>query len=196
MKQYGIFGGTFNPPHIAHSLIAEDVKKQLNLDKIIFIPSAVPPLKNEIEILEIGHRLAMAKIAFEKNPDYEVSDIEIVNTNEKSYTIDTLTKLHELYKNDSVKFFLILGIDSLIDFPKWKTPEKLFSLAKVVALNRPGYKKEDVKTEYSEKAVFLDTPFIDISSTIIREKVRKNMSIKYLVLPEIEKYIKQNNLYK
>ena len=194
MKRIGIFGGTFNPPHIAHSLIAEDVRKQLHLDKIIFIPSAVPPLKDEV--LEIEHRLAMAKIAFEKNQYTKVSDIEIKSTKGKSYTIDTLTKLHELYKNDSVKFFLILGIDSLVDFPKWKTPEKLFSLAKIVAINRPGFKPEDVKPEYSEKAIFINAPFIDISSTIIREKVRKNMSIKYLVLPEIEKYITKNNLYK
>jgi nicotinate-nucleotide adenylyltransferase len=196
MKRIGIFGGTFNPPHIAHSLIVEDVRKQLHLDKIIFIPSAVPPLKDESEVLEIEHRLAMAKIAFEKNPHNEVSDIEIKNTKGKSYTIDTLTKLHELYKNDSVKFFLILGIDSLVDFPKWKTPEKLFTLAKIVAINRPGYKMEDVKPEYSGKAIFINAPFIDISSTIIRKKVRKNMSIKYLVLPEIEKYITKNNLYK
>ncbi|MCX6163720.1 MAG: nicotinate (nicotinamide) nucleotide adenylyltransferase, partial [Ignavibacteriae bacterium] len=120
MKRIGIFGGTFDPPHMAHSSIAEEVRKQMSLDKIIFIPSAVPPLKDESEILEIKHRLAMAKIAFEKNPYNEVSDIEIKNKKEKSYTIDTLTKLYELYKNDSVQFFLILGIDSLIDFPKWK----------------------------------------------------------------------------
>ncbi|MCX6163573.1 MAG: nicotinate-nucleotide adenylyltransferase, partial [Ignavibacteriae bacterium] len=75
-------------------------------------------------------------------------------------------------------------------------PEKLFSLAKVVVFNRPGYKTEDVKPEYLEKIIFTDALFSDISSTIIREKVRKSMSIKYLVLPEIEKYIIQNNLYK
>lgn len=196
MKRIGIFGGTFDPPHIAHSLIAEEVRKQLRLDKIIFIPSAIPPLKGESEVLEIKHRLAMAKIAFENNPYNEISEIEIKNTNGKSYTVDTLTKLHEIYKNDSIKFFLILGIDSLIDFPKWKNPEKLFSLAKVVVFNRPGYKSEDIKPEYSEKVIFINAPLIDISSTIIREKVRKNMSIKYLVLPEIEKYITKNNLYK
>lgn len=196
MKRYGIFGGTFDPPHLAHSLLAEKVKGELKLDKIFFIPSAVPPLKDEKKVLEIRHRLEMAKIAFGSNPDYEVSEIEINNSNGKSYTADTLMRLHEQYKNEPVKFYLILGIDSLIDFPKWKTPDKIFELAEVVILNRPGFSKDKIKSEYSGKAVFADTELLDISSTMIRENVKNNKSIKSLVLPEIEKYITQNNLYK
>jgi nicotinate-nucleotide adenylyltransferase len=196
MKRYGILGGTFDPPHIAHYTLAEEVRNILNLDKIIFIPSAVPPLKDTDKIIEIKHRLVMAKIAFERNKYFEVSDIETKNTISKSYTIDTLIKLNEMYKNESVKFYLILGLDSIIDFPKWKTPEKLFELAEIVILNRPGSKISDVKREYAEKVLFINAPLMDISSTLIRENVRKNKSIKSLVLPEIEKYIKQNNLYK
>ena len=196
MKRYGIFGGTFNPPHLAHSVLAEKVRKELNLDKVIFIPSAVPPLKDEKEVLEIRHRLEMAKIAFGNNPDYEVSEIEVNNLNGKSYTVDTLLCLHELYKKEQVKFYLIIGADSLIDFPKWKNPEKIFELAEVVILNRPGFSKEKIKPGYLEKVRFIDTELLDISSTMIREKVRNNKSIKSLVLPEIEKNITQNNLYK
>jgi nicotinate-nucleotide adenylyltransferase len=196
MKKYGIMGGTFNPPHLAHSTLAVKVKELLSLDKIIFIPSAVPPLKNSDEVLEIKHRLAMAKIAFEGIPDSEVSDIEIKNSNGKSFTVDTLERLHEIYKNDSVKFYLIIGIDSLADFPRWKNPDKLFELADIVILNRPGYSLEGIKPVYLDKVIILDLPLMDISSTMIRERVRNNASIKSLVLPEIEKYIKQNNLYK
>jgi nicotinate-nucleotide adenylyltransferase len=104
--------------------------------------------------------------------------------------------LHELYKKEQVKFYLIIGADSLIDFPKWKNPEKIFELAEVVIINRPGFSKEKIKPGYLEKVRFIDTELLDISSTMIREKVRNNKSIKSLVLPEIEKYITQNNLYK
>lgn len=196
MKKYGIMGGTFNPPHLAHSTLALKAKELLSLDKILFIPSAVPPLKNSDEVLEIKHRLAMAKIAFGGIPNSEVSEIEIKNTNGKSYTVDTLERLHDIYKNDSVKFYLLIGIDSLADFPRWKNPDKLFGLAEIVMLNRPGYSLEGIKPEYLDKVLILDLPLMDISSTMIREKVRNNASINSLVLPEIEKYIKQNNLYK
>lgn len=196
MNKYGIFGGTFNPPHLAHSLLAKEVKERMCLDKIIFIPCAIPPLKDKDKVLEVEHRLAMTKIAFDKPPHYEVSDIEIKNMADKSYTIDTLIKLHEQYKNDFAKFFLILGIDNIIDFPKWKTPEKLFELAEIVVLNRPGYKISDIKHNFVEKVTFIDVPMMDISSTMIRDYIQNNKSIKSLVLPEIEKYITQNNLYK
>jgi nicotinate-nucleotide adenylyltransferase len=196
MKSYGIFGGTFDPPHIAHSVIAGKARVELKLDKIIVIPSAVPPLKDEKDVLEINHRLDMTEIAFGGKTDYEVSDIEIKNPGGKSYTVDTLMKLHERYKSEQIKFYLIIGIDNVLDFPRWKSPEKIFELAEVVIFERPGFKKESISPEYAEKIKFVNTELMDVSSTMIREFVRKNKSIKSLVLPEIEKYIIQNNLYK
>jgi nicotinate-nucleotide adenylyltransferase len=196
MKKYGIFGGTFNPPHIAHSVLAEKVRVELKLDRIIVMPSAVPPLKDKNEVLEIKHRLKMTEIAFGGNPNFEVSDIEIKNTGGKSYTVDTLTRLHEQFLNKPVKFYLILGIDSLIDFPKWKNPEKIFELAEVVILDRPGFPKSSIEHKYLNKVKFVKAKLMDISSSRIREFIRNNKSIKSLVLPEIEKYITQNNLYK
>lgn len=196
MKRYGIFGGTFNPPHLAHTRFAEKVKNELKLDKLIIIPSAIPPLKNENDVIDIKHRFEMTKIAFGNNPGFEVSDIEIKNTKVKSYTVDTLLKLREIYKDEDVKFYLILGVDNLISFPLWKEPEKIFELAEVVIINRPGFEGERINPEYFSKVKFLNTELMDISSSKIREYVRKNMSIKSLVLPEIEKYITQNNLYK
>lgn len=196
MKRIGIFGGTFNPPHLAHSRLAEEVLKSLKLDKIIIVPSAVPPLKNRNEVTEIKHRLAMAEIAFGKRPNFEISDIEIKRNKIKSYTIDTLITMNKKIKGDTVKFYLILGTDSLMDFPKWKTPERLFDYAEVVVINRPGYKKSDIMPEYSGRALFLKVRPMDISSSKIREYVRRNKPIGSLVIPEIEKYIKQNKLYK
>ena len=126
----------------------------------------------------------------------EVSDIEINNSNEKSFTVNTLLKLREKYKDDFVKLYLILGVDGLIDFPKWKSPDKIFALSDVLIMNRPGYLVQDVLPEFSQKVKFLSVPMLEVSSTMIRDYVYNNKSIKYLVSPEVEEYIKSNNLYK
>jgi len=128
MKRIGVFGGTFDPPHIAHSILADDVREQKNLDKVIFIPSGNPPLKEVMNVSSSEHRLTMAKIAFEKDPHFEVNDIELNDEEGKTYTVNTLLKLKEHFKNEDVKLFLIIGIDNLIDFPKWKDPEKILTL--------------------------------------------------------------------
>jgi len=192
MKKYGIFGGTFNPPHIAHSIVAENVRQQLNLDKIIFIPSGNPPLKNSIPA---EHRLAMAKLAFGNNKNFEVSEIEIDRPDEKSFTVNTLQMLQKKYINDQVELFLIVGIDNLIDFPKWKEPEKLFELSEVVVINRPNFSDTDSKIEFSSKVKFLTVPFLEISSSSIRQLVSDNRSIHYLVNPDVEKYIADHKFY-
>jgi nicotinate-nucleotide adenylyltransferase len=197
LKRYGIFGGTFNPPHIGHSILAENMREQLSLDKVIFIPSGVPPLKESKDLLSAEHRLKMTKIAFERDPNFEVCNIEIADSlsGKKSYTVDTIKKLYDLYKNDFVKLYLIIGIDNLIDFPKWKDPGKLFTLSEVIVMNRPGFTVQDVDAEFSEKAKYANVPMLEISSTKIRECASAGRSIKYLVFPEIEQYIAENKLY-
>lgn len=197
MKRYGIFGGTFNPPHIGHSILAENMREQLSLDKVIFIPSGVPPLKESKDLLSAEHRLKMTKIAFERDPNFEVCNIEIADSlsGKKSYTVDTIKKLYDLYKNDFVELYLIIGIDNLIDFPKWKDPGKLFTLSEVIVMNRPGFTVQDVDVEFSEKAKYASVPMLEISSTKIRESASAGRSIKYLVFPEIEQYIAENELY-
>ncbi|MCB0721380.1 MAG: nicotinate-nucleotide adenylyltransferase [Ignavibacteriae bacterium] len=194
MKRYGIFGGAFDPPHIAHSILADDVREQMHLDKIIFIPSGRHPLK-EHETIAAEHRLNMSKLAFEDDENFEVSDIEIRNETGKSYTVDTLIQLKEKYKDDFVKLYLILGIDNLLEFPKWKQPEKLFLLSEVVIIARPNFVVQDAKSEYTSRVKFLSTPLIEISSSLIRDHVSHDKSIKYLVNSKVEKYIYDNNLY-
>lgn len=196
MKRIGIFGGTFNPPHIAHSIIADDVREQMHLDKTLFVPSGNPPLKDDTLITPAHHRFNMAKLAFGEDKNFEVSDIELQDLNKKSYTVDTLIKLREIYRNEKVVFYLILGIDSLIDFPKWKTPEKLFLLSEVVIVNRPNFLVQNVLPEFSSKVKFLSIPMIEISSSLIRDYILHKKSIKYLVHPKVEEYIRENNLYK
>lgn len=193
MNKYGIFGGTFNPPHIAHSIVADNVRQQLNLDKIIFIPSGNPPLK---ESIPAEQRLAMAKLAFGNDRNFEVSEIEIEDAGDKSYTVDTLRKLKKKYENTETELYLIIGMDNLIDLPNWKDPEKLFELAKIIVINRPENNKDDARKDLREKAVFVDVPDLEISSRIIRRNISEGKSVKYLVCDAVEEYIEKNGLYK
>ncbi|MDQ3021932.1 MAG: nicotinate-nucleotide adenylyltransferase [Bacteroidota bacterium] len=193
MKKYGILGGTFNPPHTAHSIVADSVREQLKLDKIIFIPSGNPPLK---ESISAEHRLAMALLAFGKDRNFEVSDVEIQNAKEKSYSVNTLQKLAEFYKKDRSHFYFIIGKDNLIELPRWKEPHKLFELSEVIVINRPNYSVDVSKTLFADKVKFVNVPLLEISSSMIRDYVLKEKSIKYLVCKEVEDYIYKNNLYR
>jgi nicotinate-nucleotide adenylyltransferase len=197
LKRIGVFGGIFNPVHTAHLIAAEEVREQMHLDKVLFIPSANPPHKNTDELADTEKRLTMVRLAISGNEDFEESEIEIKNTgNAKSYTVDTLAALREIYCNEQVKFYLIIGMDQLIDLHKWKDPGKLFMLSEVIVINRPGFLVQDVKNEYGSRVTYVPVPSIDISSSEIRSRIRENKSIKYLVPEKVEEFIKENNLYK
>ena len=193
-KKYGIFGGAFNPPHIAHSIIAKDILERLKLDKIIFIPSGNPPLKHR-DVISAEHRYNMAKLAFGRDKDFLLSNIEAKNPDVKSYTVDTLLNLKKIYKNKKIKLYLIIGMDNLINFSRWHQPEKLFSLAEIVVLNRPGYPVDKLKPEFLQNVILIGNPLLEISSSMLREYMRKGKSIKYFVNPDVEKYIIRNKLY-
>jgi nicotinate-nucleotide adenylyltransferase len=197
LKRIGIFGGTFDPIHTGHLIMAENVKDQIQLDTVLFVPSGNPPLKDSTLVSGAEHRLEMVKLAIEGNPALSVSDIEIAqNTGEPSYTVNTLLKLRQQYPADQAKFYLIIGMDQLIDLHKWKDPGKLFLLSEVLVINRPGFLIQQVENEYSRRGIFVPVPNIDISSTDIRFRVHEKRSIKYLVPDKVEKYIIENNLYK
>jgi|SRR3990172_6499381 len=195
MKRIGVYGGTFNPVHIAHLITAEEVSEQMHLEKVLFIPTAHHPLKNEESIIDAGTRLKMLEIAINGNDKFESSDIEITEDEQKSYTVNTLIKLREKYKDEQVKFYLIIGMDNFAELQKWKEPDKLFMLAEVIVINRPGYFADDIKNDYSRQVVYAPVTNIDISSTEIRNRVRENRSIKYLVPDGVERFIQQNKLY-
>ena len=130
MKRIGVFGGAFNPVHIAHLIIAEDVRQQMHLDKVLFIPYAKPPHKDYDDLADAEARLHMIRLAISDNPFFEASDMEIKRgLNSVTYTVDTLIELREHYNNEQVKLYLIIGIDNLIDLHTWKDPGKLFLLS-------------------------------------------------------------------
>ncbi|MGH2574447.1 MAG: nicotinate (nicotinamide) nucleotide adenylyltransferase, partial [Ignavibacteria bacterium] len=148
------------------------------------------------ETADAGERLKLIEMAIKGNKNFESSDIEIKNSRfAKSYTVDTLQSLSEQYKKDSVKFYLIIGMDNLIELHTWKEPEKLFSYAEVIVLNRPGYSVNDVKNNFVKQVRVMTVSNIDISSTSIRNKIKEKKSIKYLVSESVEKYILENKLY-
>jgi nicotinate-nucleotide adenylyltransferase len=196
MKRIGIFGGTFDPIHNGHLIIAENVREAMNLEKILFIPSKIPPLKESKFLTNEMHRLQMLKIAVEDNSAFEISEIEINDySNKPNYTVDTLIKLREIYKNEQVKLYLIIGMDQLINLHKWKEPSKLFLLSEIIVINRPGYTIDQVENDFLRQVTCVPVPNIDISSKDIRFRLNEKRTIKYLVPNKVEEYIYKNKLY-
>lgn len=191
-RRVGILGGTFDPPHLGHLLIAQEVQERLKLDQIFFIPAALPPHKKKIKISPAYHRLGMVNLAVQNNPNFKVSELELKRKG-ASYTVDTLRDLTRKYS--SAQFFLILGADNVNYIKSWKEPEEIFRLAKVIFVPRPGFKNNKAKRRL-KKGVFLRLRELDISSTDIRERVKKGRSIRYLVPEKILRYIQKHNLYK
>ncbi len=191
MSKVGILGGSFNPIHLGHLIVANWVVEEFSLDKIIFIPCFIQPLKSCKDFAESNHRLEMIKMAIANNPKFEVSDFEI-KRKRKSYTIDTLRYFKKTFEN----LYFIIGADNLNEFHRWKEPDEILKTAKLIVVNRGGYNVRIPKKLRKVEIYQCKIPAIEISSTNIRERIRKNLSIKYLVPDSVEKYIHQNNLYK
>ncbi len=191
MKKVGVYGGTFDPIHLGHLITAQSVCEIRRLDKIIFIPSFVSPHKiGRISSSPI-HRLNMLKLAVRGYSSFDYSDIEL-KKKDVSFTIDTIQALKSVYKNIE----LIIGYDNLITFDTWKEPDKLLKLVKLVVLRRKVKKDISKPSKYFDKAIFVDTPLIEIYGTNIRERVRKKKNINFLVPLKVMAYIYKHNLYK
>lgn len=196
----GICGGTFDPIHMGHLAIAELVRCELNLDKVLFIPSGMPPHKDINFVTNPIHRLNMVKCAISENSYFEAVDIEVKRKG-YTYTVDTLNELHKIYPPDTT-FYYIIGADVVMDLLTWKRSEEVFVLAKFVAIMRAGYLDKDfnerinaLRQKFDLDITSLEAPLIEVSSTFIRERINKNKSVKYLVSECVEEYIKKNNLY-
>lgn len=196
----GICGGTFDPIHMGHLAIAELVRCELNLDKVLFIPSGMPPHKDINFVTNPFHRLNMVKCAIADNPYFEAVDIE-VNRKGYTFTVDTLNELHKIYPPETI-FYYIIGADVVMDLSTWKRAEEVFVLTKFAAVMRAGYLDNDfnerikaLRQKYDIDIRSIEAPLIEISSTLIRDRLNDNKSVKYLVSECVEEYIKENNLY-
>jgi len=186
----GIFGGTFNPPHIAHLIGAELVREEFHLNRILFIPTYIPPHKEQPEISPAA-RMRMLHIAIEDNPYFQLLDLEI-KRREISYTVDTIREIIE--KNPGDSLYLIMGTDQALEFREWKEPETLLALLEFIIVTRPGYDRWKIDKVLSEKADFFELN-IDISSTMIRNRIKDGKSIRYLIPESVREYIIANGLY-
>ncbi len=189
----GFMGGTFDPIHVAHLIIAEHVLDRLDLSRVVFLPSARPPHKRDDEIAALSHRLEMVRLAIEDNPRFQVSDLE-ARRPDRSYTIDTIRRLRSEHADEGELHFII-GADSLAQFLTWKDPLDLLSECRFVVAPRPGVSFADADPRVLDRVILLDMPAFEISSSDVRERLRQGRSIRYLVPDEVRAYIGEKNLY-
>lgn len=193
MKRLGVFGGTFNPIHTGHLIIAQDIRERFELEKLVFIPASTPPHKDNHFIISPQHRFRMISLAIESNPHFEVSEVEI-SRGGRSYTVDTLATLRGLHP-ELARLIFIMGLDQALEIQTWKDADRLFSLAEILVVSRPGFDISALSLDIRKKVQFLVGRSIDISSTEIRTRVRAGESIAYLVPKEVERYIYEKGLY-
>lgn len=191
----GIMGGTFNPVHNAHLLIAEIAREEYGLDRIIFITGGNPPHKTSNVSAE--HRFEMTHLAIEDNEYFEDDDFEIKRS-EKSYTLHTLRYLKDKYPEDEL--FFIIGEDSLFDLPKWYKPKEILELCSLLVFARRSHKTvlgtlNKMREKYSGDIYPISAPISEISSTDIRNRIRNTKTVRYMIPDRVLTYIKENHLY-
>jgi len=198
-KRIGILGGTFNPIHLGHLLMAQDVMEQVNLDCVKFIPSAAPPHKTVNKLASGRDRLHMIKLAIRDDSGFEVDDLEIKRGG-ISYTVDTLTELRR--RSPQADLYFIIGADSLRELHLWREVERLVTLCTFVTVPRPGFEPKpvidprlDASTRRRLRQHVLRGHSCDIASREIRARVASGRSIRYLVPDAVHQYIRRRRLY-
>ncbi len=194
----GVIGGTFDPIHVGHLIMAEGARDVLDLQRVVFVPAGQPPHKRSSRISPAVHRLAMARLAVAGNACFTTSRVDI-DREGPSYTVDTIRLLHETWGPD-VRIYFLIGGDSLAELPTWRQPQSLIEICQVVAIPRPGYEPDlhvlnGQIPGASERIQILDLPLVDLSATEIRDRVRDQRSIRYLVPDTVERYIHRHRLY-
>lgn len=198
MNKIGIMGGTFDPIHIGHLIMAESALSELQLDKIIFMPSGKPPHKSSKSISESDIRSDMVKLAIDNNEKFVYSDFELKREG-IIYTSDTLELIKNQYTNLDIYF--IVGADSILNIEKWHEPAKIFQLCKMVVVDRDNCNdkiiamKEHLSLKYNAQIYYIKAPLVCISSTYIRNCVANKKSVKYLIPDSVNEYITTHQLY-
>ena len=198
MRRIGIIGGTFDPIHYGHLRAADEAHAAFGLSEVIFVPTGQPPHKTGERVSSADKRFMMTVLATVDCPYFSVSRIEIDKTG-KSYTIDTLRQLKSLPEYLNTEFYFITGLDAVLDIVSWKNPEEIMGLCKFVAVSRHGYthtRMEELPEDLRSAIIPLEIPLLAISSTGLRERVRKERSIRFLVPPSVEHFIRKYSLYK
>ncbi len=195
----GVLGGTFDPIHRGHLVVAEETRARLKLALTLFVPAGQPWLKADTPISAAEHRVAMVRLALAGKPYFKLSLVEIEREG-PSYTVDTLVELRAQLGTEDELFF-ILGRDSLAELPRWHEPSRIIELCHLVVAPRPGYPPPDLKAleasipGISQRVMIVDSQEIDISALDIRERVGRGLSIRHLVPEPVNGYIKEHGLY-
>lgn len=201
-RRIGILGGTFDPPHLGHLLIAETARVALGLESMLFIPAGEPWLKLGQRITAATHRLRMVQLAVADNPDFCVCDCEVRRSG-ASYTVDTLRELRSAYPQDA-EFYFIVGSDVLAQFHRWKEPESILDLCRLAVIERPGAPADNVHiladrfpdAMASGSVISVAGPRVDFSASELRRILAEGQSVRYQVPDAVAEYIKQHGLYR
>jgi nicotinate-nucleotide adenylyltransferase len=194
----GVLGGTFDPIHLGHLKVAEEVTASLTLDEVIFMPAGQPWLKADNLISPAEHRLEMIRLALAGRDNFKLSTMEIERPG-PTYTVDTMAELGRQLGSDEL--FFILGWDNLSQLPQWHEPSRLIELCRLVAVPRVDFPPPDLKSleaaipGLSQRVILLNAPRIDVNASEIRRMVREGLSIRNLVPEVVERYIKEHKLY-
>lgn len=193
----GVFGGTFDPPHHGHLVLAEQCREQCQLDEVWFVPAAIPPHKQDMLISPAKARCDMIEFAIAGNSQFKLSRVELDRPG-LSYTVATLEQLQA--EVSTRELFLLVGADSIRDLPAWRQPDRIQELATIVAVNRgrtapTEEQRQALHPTVADRIRFVDMPGVEISATDIRQRVAEGRSIRYLVPRAVESYILQHRLY-
>ncbi len=190
IQKIGILGGTFDPIHLGHFVLAQKAYEELNLDKVVLVPANYPWLKKPLILTDSFHRINMIKLLIKNYSWLELSNIDILRGG-NTYTKDTLEELKNIFPLPT-KMYLILGSDNFHDFHKWKNYERILELANIVIAKRPNF---EINSNDFQNIKVLNSSMLDISSTIVREKIKKGFSMNKLIPLEVINYINNNKLY-
>ena len=201
-RRIGILGGTFDPPHLGHLLIAETARVALQLESVLFLPAGEPWLKSDRRVTPAAHRLRMAELAVADNPDFCVCDCEIRRSG-ATYTVDTLRELRNDYPDDA-EFYFIVGSDVLTQFHRWKEPEAILTLCRLAVIERPGVPAGGVAmlserfpdAVASGAVVSVAGPRFDISASELRRIIAAGQSARYQIPDAVAEYVSRHNLYR
>ncbi len=185
----GLLGGTFDPPHFGHLILALEAYRQFDLEEVLLVPTRFPPHKPGRKITSFGHRFRMTELATADSPELTATDLEPVDG--PSWTVNLIEKLSGMDMN----ICFIMGMDSLLELHTWKDPQRISEMAKMVAGTRPGYRAESIDIKYRSIVDTFDIPGTSISSSDLRDRFAREFNTRYLVPDSVRNYIRENDLY-
>ena len=189
-----LFGGTFDPPHFGHLIVAQTIFEAEHFDQIVFVPAHIPPHKIDTKISSVDARIEMLKIATKDNPNFIISDNEIKRGG-ISYSLDTIISYKEETKIETKDLFYLIGSDSLKQFQAWKNPKEILKECKLIVAIRPGFRPSDIPNWILARIQFANIPRIEISSTQIRKRWTQNKTIRYMVTQPVWEFINKHKIY-